>query len=134
LSTEDDSSAAWKETGSIAANSPIPLGGVNMVNEDDDWSESGKSILSQENLEKFRHVLKEEGPLIIEHRLYRRSSAPQRLIFDEYDELIGYLQSRARPGDSFYAWSYVNVCNNENTIAMGKYPDDRGRTPKRGAY
>lgn len=105
-----------------------------MVNEDDDWSENGKSIVSTENLEGLRHTLEQEGPLIVEHRLYRRNSAPERLIFDEYDELLSYLQSHARPGDSFYAWSYASVCNSENAIAIGKYPDGRGRTPKRGVY
>jgi hypothetical protein len=104
------------------------------VNEGDEWSTDGRNILSADQLEKIRAVLSGSGPVIVEHRHYRGSCAPDRLLFNEYDDLQAWLTKSAQPGDAFYLWDYADVCRDENTIASGKYPDSRGRVPRKGAY
>jgi hypothetical protein len=104
-----------------------------VINEDDEWSQTGRNILSPEALAKIAAVL-ERGCVILEHRFYRGCTAPYRLVFDDYEELLDYLKYNARPGDNFIAWSYDDLCRDDNSIAYGKYPDAIGRTPRRGAY
>ena len=99
----------------------------------DDWIFDGSQINSLENLEKVRRVL-DESLIIVEHRFYRRSSAPDRMFFDVFEEFVNYLTQNAHPGDHFYIWNYEQVCANDNYVARGKYPDCDGRTPKGGAY
>ena len=100
----------------------------------DEWAPDGRKILSAENLERIRRTLEEEGPIIVEHWFYRGSRSPGRLIFDDLDEFVGYVESHARSGDAFHVWSFASVCRDENVIASGKYPDEGGRVPKKGAY
>lgn len=102
--------------------------------EEDEWVADGRKILSAENLEKIRQTLEGEGPIIVEHWFYRGSRSPVRLIFDELDAFIGYVQSHARGGDAFHVWSFASVCKDEGVIASGKHPDEDGRVPKGGAY
>jgi hypothetical protein len=99
----------------------------------DDWSKTGANILGAELLAKVRSAL-EQQPIILEHRLYRTSSAPFRLIFDEYEDFLAHLKSRANPGDHLLIWAYSDLCRNDNQLVDGKYPDDAGRTPRGGGY
>jgi hypothetical protein len=98
-----------------------------------DWSNAGANILAQEMLNKIRDILERE-PIILEHRLYAGSSAPLRLVFDEYEDFLRHLESRARPGDHLLIWRYSNLCGNDNVFVDAKYPDHAGRTPRGGAY
>jgi hypothetical protein len=99
----------------------------------DDWIHNGVNILEPELLKKIRSIL-ERQPIILEHRLYRASSAPLRLIFDEYEEFLDHLKSRARPGDNILVWGYSDLCTDNNMLVNGKYPDHAGRVPLGGAY
>lgn len=104
------------------------------IHEGDGWSADGRSILSAERLAAIQMILQDKGPVIVEHRFYRGSRAPQRLVFDDYDEFIEYVKTKAISGDSFYVWDYEALCRDDNTLADGKYPDVDGRVPDRGAY
>jgi hypothetical protein len=99
----------------------------------DEWTKAGVSILATESLEKIRRVL-DEQPIIVEHRFFRSSSSPSRLIFDEYEDFFDYVKSQARAGDHFLIWAYSELCRNDNSVAHGKYPDGLGRVPLGGAY
>ena len=104
------------------------------VDERDEWSTAGRNILSPDQLAKVRDTLDGSGPVIVEHRHYRGSSAPDRLVFDDYDEFRTYLTKNAQPGDALYVWSYAELCRDENATVSGKYPDSNGRVPAKGAY
>jgi len=99
----------------------------------DDWSESGPNILAPELLARIKNIL-EQQPIILEHRLYRASAAPLRLVFDEYEDFLDHLKSRARPGDRLLIWGYSDLCRDDSELVDGKFPDATGRTPSRGAY
>ena len=45
-----------------------------------------------------------------------------------------YLAEAVRPGDSLWLWRFDELCRDDNSLAHGKVPDDRGRVPKGGAY
>ena len=98
------------------------------------WSTDGRNILSADRMAAIRKVLEDKGPVIVEHRFYYGSRAPDRLVFEDYDDLVAYLKTKAGPGDSFWVWDYDDVCRDDNPLADGKYPDAEGRVPKRGAY
>jgi hypothetical protein len=102
--------------------------------EDDGWEANRQRLLSSAKLAEIGKVLRDEGPIVLEHWFYRGARAPSRLIFDEYDAFEAYLEANARPGDAFYAWSYVAVCRGDNRLADWKSPDEFGRTPARGPY
>ena len=98
------------------------------------WSADGRNILSTDRMAAIRKVLEDKGPVIVEHWFYYGSRSPDRLVFEDYDELVEYLNTKARPGDAFHVWDYADVCRDDNALADGKYPDGEGRVPARGAY
>ena len=100
----------------------------------DGWSAAGPSILAPDRLAAIRRVLEDKGPVIVEHRFYYGSRAPDRLVFDDYDELVAYLGTKVAPGDAVWAWDYADVCRDDNPLAAGKYPDADGRVPTGGSY
>jgi hypothetical protein len=102
--------------------------------EADDWTPNGQKILSPENLAIVRKTLEDKGPIIVEHRFYRGARSPERLVFDDFDAFVEYVQSEAVIGDAFHVWSFASVCRDENEIAGGKFPDDDGCVPRKGAY
>jgi hypothetical protein len=104
-----------------------------LINESDDWSKGGIDISSSDVLARIHGAIEKE-PLILEHWFYRGSTAPSRLIFDDYENFLIYLKSNARPGDHFFIWKYSELCRDDNKLLSGKYPDAKGRTPRGGAY
>lgn len=101
--------------------------------ESDGWTTEGRKITDLESLEAIRKVLDEEGPVVVEHWFYRGSCAPDRLVFEDFNEFREYL-SRASAGDAIHVWSFATVCRNDNELAYGKCPDDDGHVPERGSY
>ena len=73
------------------------------MSEVENWSTAGVNILAPPLLDRIRAIL-EQQPIIVEHGLYRGSSAPLRLIFDEFQDFFEYLKSRAKPGDRLVIW------------------------------
>ena len=102
--------------------------------EADDWSPDGRKILSEENLAVIRKTLEDEGPIILEHWHYRGARSPDRLVFDDLDDFTEYVRGQARIGDAFHVWSYAAVCRDDNELAGGKFPDEDGCVPRKGAY
>ena len=102
------------------------------IYEGDDWVQGGEMITSPEKLAKIAAVLG-RTILIVEHRHYRGSSSPSRLFFEDREEFLAYLNEQARPGDAFRAWPF-DLCTEANVAACGKYPDQAGRVPLKGAY
>ena len=102
--------------------------------EADEWGPNGRTITSPETLGAIRHCLETNGSVIVEHWFYRGSRAPDRMVFDDYEAFIEYLDSNAFAGDAIHVWSYSDLCRSDNELVNGKCPDDDGLTPKRGAY
>ena len=103
-------------------------------NEEDEWTNSGKKITDKENLNKIKNILENEGPIIVEHWFYRGASSPERIIFEEYEKFIDYLEKKSFAGDAIDVWSFSELCKPENRIAFGKCPDEEGKIPQKGAY
>ena len=101
--------------------------------ENDDWMQEGRKIASPENLEIIRQTL-EKAPIIVEHRFYRGSSSPDRFVFDDFDDFMEYLNTKAFAGDAIYIWNFSDLCRDDNSIANGKCPAEDGRVPKKGTY
>jgi hypothetical protein len=102
--------------------------------ESDEWTREGRKITDAEKLEAIRRTLDEIGPVIVEHWFYRGSRAPERLVFDDYEDFQKLLETGCRAGDKLYVWSFAQVCRHDNTLADGKCPDDDGFVPRKGAY
>jgi len=100
--------------------------------ESDDWG-PGPNILAEDILARVAEVL-EQSPVIVEHRFYRGASVPERRVFDDMADLQLHLAEAVRPGDSLWLWRFDELCRDDNSLAHGKVPDDRGRVPKGGAY
>lgn len=99
-----------------------------------EWTTTGARITDPEVLSKLRQILDGETPLIIEHGFYLRATAPYRFVCEDYDALMEYLRTKTSPGDRFYFWRFDPICHEDNTVAIGKVPDDLGRVPIGGAY
>jgi len=101
--------------------------------EQDHWSTQGAKIDSEESLAVIRSTIENNGPIIVEWRHYRGSAAPDRLIFDDYDEFLRWLATTGA-GDDIWAWDFAVACRDDNSIAHGKAPDESGEVPAGGAY
>jgi hypothetical protein len=101
--------------------------------EADDWSPDGSKITEPAKLEAIRRTL-EKGPIIVEHWFYHGASAPERLVFDDFDEFRTWLDEQTYAGDAIDVWSWVETCLPEKSLAEGKCPDNQGLVPKGGAY
>jgi len=102
--------------------------------EQDEWSSDGRKIVSPENLNAIRDVLEERGCIIVEHWLYRGASAPERRVFDDFEEFLSYIKEETYGGDSIHVWSMHDLCTQQNRLAAGKVPDLDGCVPRGGAY
>jgi hypothetical protein len=100
--------------------------------ETDNWV-AGANVLSAETLARIGSAL-EAGPLVVEHRFYRGSRSPERLVVEDIGRLKAYLSANAVPGDSFWFWSFDAVCRDDNALLNSKYPDKDGTTPRGGVY
>ncbi len=99
-----------------------------------DWVSDGEQITSEDNLSKINHVLENVGSIIVEHWHFYGSRAPDREIFDDYDEFIEYLTENAVAGDAIHVWSMHEICSDKNQLLHGKCPNEKGLIPKGGAY
>jgi hypothetical protein len=70
----------------------------------------------------------------LEHWHYYGSRSPDRLVFDDLNDFMGDVLGRARIGDAFHVWSFTAVCRDDNELASGKFPDEDGCVPEKGAY
>jgi len=112
----------------------LPGGYTHVVDIDKvEWTSDGPNIMASEQLQALKRVL-EESFVIVEHRFYYGSRAPQVTVFDDFEELETYLRENARPGDSIWCWRYDQLCRDDNSLTHGKVPDANGRTPRGGAY
>ena len=100
----------------------------------DVWSHKTPSILTDAALSRMHAISDTAGPLILEHRHYRASRAPTRLIFETSEQAEAYIRENGVPGDSFWIWSYEDVCSADNVAISGKVPRPDGTTPEGGAY
>jgi len=97
------------------------------------WADRGQNFLSPDRLAKIKATC-EAQPIIVEHWFYYGSRAPDRFVFDDFDDFQEYINANARPGDLVYVWGFSDACRDDNGLADGKVPDAYGRTPERGAY
>ena len=107
---------------------------VRFFSEKDNWTADGAKITSPDNLENIRRVLEGEAPIIVEHWFYRGSSAPDRMVFDDFDDFMDYLKKNASAGDALNVWNFGKACKEKNRLAHGKCPDDQDQVPQKGAY
>jgi len=107
---------------------------IQFFSEADDWTTEGAKITDPEQLEAIRKTFEDVGSVIVAHWFYRGASAPDRFVFDNFEQFTEYLDAHAHAGDIIDVWSVEAVCKRDNRLAGGKCPDDAGRIPKRGAY
>jgi hypothetical protein len=110
------------------------LAGEGAAAMNDEWTGEGVRITDPHELESLKYVLEEKSALIVEHRFYRGSRAPRRVVFERFEDLDRYIAGNGSPGDAFCFWSFEACCRDDNLLRSGKIPDANGRTPRGGAY
>jgi hypothetical protein len=102
--------------------------------EDHDWSSDGEKISDESKLAIIKRVLDETGPILVEHWFYCGGRSPDKLVFDDYDSFIEYLQQHAKAGDAIHIWDLDPLLRDDNELVHGKCPAEDGTVPRRGAY
>lgn len=102
--------------------------------EEDEWVTEGRKITSEEGLDRIREAMDSRGSILVEHWIHRGSQAPARLVFDEFEDFVEYLQRDSAGGDAVDVWLVQELCTRENRFEWGKVPDLDGSTPRRGVY
>jgi hypothetical protein len=100
----------------------------------DEWALDGKKITEPTCLAAIHDVLKEDGPVLLEHRYLRGARAPDHIVFDDFEALTTYLSENARAGDNVYVWNLSAFIRDAQPLAYGKCPDADGAVPKKGPY
>jgi len=77
--------------------------------EKDRWGTDAPSIMDPARLITIKQAF-EQSAIIFEHRFYNGSRAPDRLVFDDYENFAEYLQTKVNPGDSLWFWRYDDLC------------------------
>ena len=98
------------------------------------WSINGSRITSPENLETIRDAIENRDVIILEHWHYCGSTAPDRMVFDDFDAFVEYVQHKTSGGDAIDIWLMHDHCRPENRFLEGKIPDEDGCVPDGGAY
>lgn len=98
------------------------------------WRPDLQKIATPEKLAEIQRVLEKKGPVIVAHWHFYGSRAPDRMVFDDFDEFVTYLEREAIAGDIVEVWDMAEVCTERNTLATGKCHDEEGRVPEKGAY
>jgi hypothetical protein len=101
--------------------------------ERDNWTPEGSKITEPTKLETIELALK-KGPILVEHWFYHGASAPEHLVFEEFDEFEAWLNEQTYAGDAIDVWSWAETCPRERILVEGKCPDEQGLVPKGGAY
>lgn len=102
--------------------------------ESDVWHQDGEKLASPDNLATIRQILEDVGGIIVEHRIYRGATAPERMFFEDFDDFREFLMTRTAGGDSVFVWSFEDVCTVDACLARGKIPDLDGSVPRSGSY
>jgi len=102
-------------------------------NEQHRWSTSGSKITSPESLGAIRDAI-DRDVIIVEHWVFCGASSPTRMVFDDFDDFVDYIQNKSSGGDAIDIWLMHDHCKPENRFLEGKIPDEDGCIPKKGAY
>jgi|GEM_PF-1006694 len=102
--------------------------------EDHQWSLDGDKITDDQKLATIRQVLETSGPILVEHWFYCGGCAPDRIVFEDYDNFVEYLRQHAKAGDAIHVWDLHPLLRDDNELVHGKCPAEDGTVPKGGAY
>ena len=103
-------------------------------NDDHRWTMTGAKITSPDNLAAIRDAMETRGSLVLQHWFYCGSCCPDRMIFDDFDDLLDYLKNKTSGGDAIDLWLMHDLCKQDNRFLEGKIPDEDGCVPEGGAY
>jgi len=103
--------------------------------EPDDWSKVGEFFPTKEKLEKLEQLVIKGNFIVAEHWHYRGARCPDRMVIEDTDDFVEYLESKAIAGDIISIYDLTDESWNQKTVLMeGKCPDENGEIPKKGAY
>ena len=102
--------------------------------EPDEWTSDSRRISDQATMQTIETAIEGGEIVALEHWHYRGARAPDRMIFDDFEDLTDYLSEKAFAGDAIHIFPINDALKSENKIASGKCPDAKGLVPKKGAY
>ena len=102
--------------------------------ESDEWAEGLPAISEHSTLEVMKKAFAQNKIVVVEHWFYRGSRAPDRLVFDDFNMFEDYLKENGRAGDAIHVFDVTDALKDGNELVRGKCPNERGKTPKKGAY
>ncbi len=100
----------------------------------DNWQEGLPAISEESRIQPIKEAFARERLLLIEHWFYRGGSAPNRIVFDDFEMFEDYLKERCSAGDSIHVFDITEALKEGQQLTHGKCPNGRGEVPKGGAY
>src|SRR5262245_15403041 len=96
------------------------------------WTVTGPNILAQQNLDAVRAHLEKIGFVAVLHWHFLGARSPTPMAFDDFEEFETYLRTHVKPGDAIDVWPFPTETT--KPLASGKFPNDKGEVPIKGAY
>jgi hypothetical protein len=98
------------------------------------WTHDPSSnIASEQNKTKIRDALT-KGYIVLEHMHFGGGTGLDKLLIDEYEDFLTYIETKAKPGDQFVIYAIEDLFDRGLYLLKCKFPDDQGRTPRGGSY
>ena len=99
-----------------------------------DWSTDGKKVTDQDFESVIEQLFDSGNSIVLEHRYFYGSSAPDWTILHDYEDTVEYLNSSAKAGDHILIYSFDEMLNSVKCLTSGKCPNELGEVPNGGAY
>ena len=96
----------------------------------DNWRIDSSQTIDEATLEEIREYLNRKGYLVGLHSHFCGARCATPIAFYDPDMLDEYLSEHGRPGDIFRFWPLPD----DSPVFEGKFPNENGEVPTKGAY
>ena len=98
------------------------------------WTLEGEKLDAPENVSAIQKIFDEDGPILVRHWYLGGATAPNKVVFESFEEFVAYLEKNAGTGDEIEVWNLWPFMRDTPPVVKAKCPDADGAVPREGFY